>query len=119
MEALNGPQDSVEHMRQAFDKRKSKMGEMLAEIPHILFSAPQGAFYYLVDISWYFGKKHENKIIHNALEFAPYLLETKRVAVVPGEAFFAPGTIRLSYSNSLENLEKGVKGLAEALAALQ
>ena len=106
-------------MRRAFDERRIKMSEMLGKIPHISFSEPQGAFYYLVDISWYFGKKGNGKIIHDALEFAPYLLETKRVAVVPGDAFFAPGTIRLSYSNSLDNLEKGVKGLAEALAAME
>lgn len=119
VEALNGPQESVETMRRAFDERRIKMSEMLGKIPHISFSEPQGAFYYLVDISWYFGKKGNGKIIHDALEFAPYLLDTKRVAVVPGDAFFAPGTIRLSYSNSLDNLEKGVKGLAEALAAME
>lgn len=119
VEALTGQQESVEAMREEFDRRRRMMGEKLRKIPHMKTTNPQGAFYYLPDISWYFGKHWKGGKIENSVDMAAYLLETAKVAVVPGEAFYAPGCLRLSYSNSMENLQKGLERMTAALAALE
>lgn len=119
VEAIMGQQRSVEAMRQEFDRRRQMMGEKLRAIPHVETTDSLGAFYYLPDVSWYFGKKWQGGVIENSIDMATYLLETVKVAVVPGDAFYAPGCLRLSYSNSMENLEKGLDRLASALAALR
>jgi aminotransferase len=111
VEALNGPQDSVERMVQEFNRRRMMVCERLKSMSGIHLVEPRGAFYVLP----YIG---ELGISSEA--FATYLLDKARIAVVPGEAFgdFTAGTIRISYANSYENLVKAMDRMETAIASL-
>ncbi len=111
VEALNGPQDSVEGMVQEFNRRRIMVCERLKSMPGIHLVEPRGAFYVLP----YIG---ELGISPEA--FATYLLDKAKIAVVPGEAFgdFTEGTIRISYANSYENLVKAMDRMETAIASL-
>jgi aspartate aminotransferase len=93
--------------------------DMLAEIPGIRLSEPDGAFYVFPDVSSYFGKKIGDKVIANADDLAMYLLETAYVSTVTGGAFGEPTCIRVSFAASREDLKKGFTRIKDALAALQ
>ncbi|MBI4972819.1 MAG: pyridoxal phosphate-dependent aminotransferase [Candidatus Omnitrophica bacterium] len=108
LEALNGPQDSVEIMRKEFEKRRNFIVKRLNEIPGVECSTPQGAFYVFPKVS----KLYENGI-KNSLAFSNTLLEKARIAVVPGSAFGADDYIRLSYATSMKNIEEGMDRLEE------
>lgn len=78
-----------------------------------------GAFYVYPDVSAYFGKRRKEEHITNSVELCRYLLDEALVAVVPGEAFNLPGKIRISYSNSMENLKQAMDRIEAALKKLQ
>lgn len=119
LEALSGPQDTVSVMCSEYAKRRSRIAQLLQDIPGLRFFLPAGAFYFWVDISAYLGKSFNGKQIETAIEFANYLLEQAHAAVVPGEAFHTPGCIRLSYANSMENIESALAAIKQALALLR
>ncbi len=100
--ALEGSQDCVEQMRQAFAERRQVMMHRLSEIPEITYAKPDGAFYIFVNIS---------KIGLTSLEFCDALLESQQVAAIPGVAFGADDHIRLSYATDMASIEKGVNRL--------
>lgn len=106
--ALSGPQHDLEVMVAEFDKRRIYLLQRLAEMPGISCAKPRGAFYLLPDFSCYFGKKYRGREIKDAVDFANILLEAVLVALVPGEAFNIKGKVRLSYSNSMENLKEAM-----------
>ncbi len=118
IEALIGPQDAIEMMRQEFDKRRKYLFNRLNNMPNISCSNAKGAFYLMPNISKYFGKKYDGKAINNSLDFSNFLLETAHIAVVPGEAFESPENIRISYSNSIENIKEGMDRMEKALKFL-
>jgi aspartate/methionine/tyrosine aminotransferase len=75
----------------------------LAAMSHVVVAVPpQGAFYVLPDISYYLNGKNDNM---DDVEFCKVLLQTHKLAIVPGSAFGAPGTVRMSYATSMEELE--------------
>ena len=119
LEALTGPQGSVETMRQEFDKRRQAMYERLNQIEGITCENSCGAFYLMPDVSAYYGKTNKGQTITNSVEMAGYLLEEAQVAVVPGDGFRAPKNLRLSYSNSMENLMRGLDRIEDALKKLK
>jgi aspartate aminotransferase len=100
--ALDGSQDCVEQMRQAFAKRREVMFERLNAIPGLICPKPDGAFYMFPDIS---------KTGMKSLEFCDALLESQQVAVIPGIAFGADDCIRLSYATDMASIEKGMDRL--------
>lgn len=106
-------------MRDEFEARKKMVMAMLAEIPGIRLSEPDGAFYVFPDVSSYFGKKAGGMPISNADELAMYLLEKAHVSTVTGGAFGEPNCIRISYAASREDLKKGFGRIKQALASLQ
>ena len=106
VEAIGGPQESVEKMKNEFDRRRIMMYKKLCDIPGITLVSAEGAFYLLPDVSSYFGKTWGKGVIHDSCDMAEYLLEKAKVAVVPGDGFRAPGCLRLSYSNSYEKLSE-------------
>ncbi len=109
VEAYNGPQDTVEEMRQAFDSRLEVIYPKLAAIPGFKVLKPQGAFYLLPDVS-----EAATKCGYESVdEFAEALLTEANVAVIPGSGFGAPATIRLSYATSLQLLEEAVRRMDE------
>ena len=106
--ALNGPQDCIQEMLQAFDKRRRYMVERLNAIEGFSCFMPNGAFYTFPTVSGIFGRKSGATVIGGSDALATALLETARVAVVAGSAFGADASIRLSYATSFETIEKGL-----------
>ena len=105
VEAYNGPQDTVEMMRQAFESRLEAIFPKLAAIPGFKVLKPQGAFYLLPDVSEAALKTGYASVD----DFASALLTEANVAVIPGSGFGAPATMRLSYATSLDLLEEAVR----------
>lgn len=100
MAALEGSQDIVEEMRQAFEERLNEAYDKLVNIPGVTCVKPKGAFYLFPNV-----KEAADKAGYSSVsDWADALLEKKQVAVVPGEGFGAPDNIRLSYATSLENI---------------
>lgn len=119
LEALTGPQDEVERMRQAFERRRDLMHAHLAAIPGVLCRRPQGAFYLLPNWQSYLGRSTGEKVIATSVDLATYFIEEAHVAVVPGEGFEAPGYLRFSYATSEELIEEGLRRVATAAARLR
>jgi len=116
--ALLGSQEATENMVAAFRERRDFVCERIRKIPNVSFAEPHGAFYVLVDISHYLGKSCGGKTVTTSLELAEYLLDTAQVAVVPGSAFGAEGTIRIAYAKSVDVLSAALDALDSALQTL-
>ena len=117
-EAFAGPQECVEEMRQAFERRKELIVRLAREIPGLEVNEPHGAFYLFPQCSSYFGKRFGDKAIENSTDFALYLLEHAHVATVGGDAFGSPRCFRMSYATSDENIVEAMRRIKEALAEL-
>lgn len=111
VEALNGPQDDLEMMRQEFDKRRKRVLQLINEIPGLKSITPKGAFYVFIDVSGVLHKGERH--FADADEWAQALLEEEKVAVIPGSGFGTPDFIRISYATSMEQIEKGFKRIKE------
>ncbi|MBX7147596.1 pyridoxal phosphate-dependent aminotransferase [bacterium] len=120
VEAYNGSQDEIKKMVVEFEKRRNFIVDTFNAIPGIKCLKPEGAFYVFPNIKGVLGKKTPaGKVIATADDFAEYILEDFKVAVVPGEGFGAPGYVRLSYATSMANIEKGLSRIKEAVGSLQ
>ena len=111
IEALMGDQSAIEEMRVAFEERKAYMVKTIRQIPNVTCVEPKGAFYVMVDISYYKGKSIDGINVENSLDFAAVLIEKANIAVIPGIAFGVDDYIRLSYATSMANIEEGLKRL--------
>jgi aspartate aminotransferase len=118
-EAFAGPQDCVEEMRQAFERRKNLIVELTKQIPGLEVNNPTGAFYLFPKCSSYFGKTDGTHVINNSMDLAMYLLEVGQVATVGGDAFGSPECFRMSYATSDENIVEAIRRIKEALAKLK
>jgi aspartate aminotransferase len=116
-EALAGDQESVETMRAEFESRRNYIVERLNSIQGIKCFKPQGAFYVFPNVKKLLHKTYFDTHVANTFEFAEYLLEKAKIAVVPGEPFGAPGYLRLSYATSLDNIKNGIDRLEAAIEA--
>ncbi len=105
--AIQGPQESVDLMRQAFDRRRKLMHGMVSSIDGVTCAEPEGAFYVFPDVSRLLGGRFTT-----SAELAEGILEDAQVAVVPGESFGTPGFVRLSYAASDADIEEGVSRIA-------
>lgn len=119
VEALTGPQDSVFTMREEFARRRGFLLDALNHIPGISCVNAQGAFYLMPNIASFYGKRCGDRVINDSFDMANYLIDEARVAVVPGAAFEAPDNLRIAYSNSMANLEEGIRRIKAALSKLQ
>jgi len=117
--ALKGPQDVVDKMVAEFDRRRKYIVERLNAIEGIKCTMPGGAFYVFPNVSGLFGRKHGNKTIDGSDAFCAFALEEARIATVAGSGFGADNYARFSYATSIENIEKGMDRLAEAVAKLE
>lgn len=106
-------------MVKQFEKRKARVKELLAEIPGLKYTEPDGAFYIFPVVKDYFGKKNGNETISNADDLCMYLLNTAYVSTVTGGAFGEPDCIRISFANSMDKIEKGLQRIKDALANLK
>jgi aspartate/methionine/tyrosine aminotransferase len=113
---LTGPMDSAEEMRAAFDRRRMRMIELLCAIPGVSCVEPHGAFYAFPSFADALDKEIGPRRPTSTVELAEVILEEARVAVVPGEAFGAPGYMRLSYALGDDDLEEGISRIAKLLA---
>ena len=117
--ALLGSQEATEAMVETFRGRRDFVCARLREIPDLSFAEPHGAFYVLVDVSRYLGKSYGGKTVNSSLEMAEFLLEVAHVALVPGSAFGAEGTIRIVYAESMEILSAALEAIEAALRLLK
>jgi aspartate aminotransferase len=106
-------------MRDAFLQRRELVIELLNEIPDFKVNTPEGAFYIFPDISAYFGKSYGGQTIHNADDFAEYILNEGHVAVVSGTAFGADNCFRLSYAASEAQLREAIRRIGDAVKKLK
>lgn len=115
VEAFSGPQDKVDEMVVEFKKRRDFICKELNNIDGISCLVPDGAFYVFPDISYYFGKEYKNGKIENSVDFADFLLNEAKVAVVPGIEFGSDKNIRISYATSMHDIKEGIKRIKEKL----
>ncbi|MCT2025565.1 pyridoxal phosphate-dependent aminotransferase [Dermabacter hominis] len=113
--ALTGPTEPLDTMREAFDRRRRTMVDMLSEIEGLTLPTPRGAFYAFPDVTGLLGREIDGTRVTTSAELAALILERAKVALVPGEAFDAPGHLRLSYALSDADLAKGVARLQKVL----
>ncbi|MEW6892369.1 pyridoxal phosphate-dependent aminotransferase [Trueperella pyogenes] len=114
--ALTGEQGVVAGMKEAFDQRRRTLVSMLREINGFVVPEPTGAFYVFPNVQALLGKEINGRVAHSSAELAELILEEAEVAVVPGEAFGAPGYIRLGYALGDEDLVEGVTRLQRLFA---
>ena len=117
--AYEGPQQCVEDMRKAFERRRDLIVKLAKEIPGFEVNVPKGAFYLFPKISSFFGKSNGATTINNSTDFALYLLEEAHVASVGGDAFGDPDCFRMSYATSDENIVEALRRIKEAVAKLK
>jgi aspartate/methionine/tyrosine aminotransferase len=114
--ALNGPTDSLERMVNSYRSRRDLVTEIISTTNKIHMHSPEGAFYALLDVS---DSLNNSTMFKNSQrkdeDFAAWLLDTHRVAVVPGSPFGAPGTVRVSFATDRETIEKGLGKLIKAV----
>ena len=110
--ALRGPQDCVTEMLDEYRRRRDQLCAWLAAEPRIGLKTPAGAFYLFPDVSEFLSPDG----IRTSAELATALLNEARVALTPGEAFDAPGFLRISYATSMKELERGSQRILEFLA---
>ncbi len=115
VEALSGNQDSVNIMRNEFEKRRNYLYNELNSIEGISCRKSNGAFYLFPNVKKLFGKKFNGFEINNSTDLCMYLLTESKVALVPGEGFGAPDNIRIAYTNSMEKLIEAIKRIKTGL----
>ena len=119
--ALTGPQEEVERMRSAFEKRRGVMVEGLRSIAGVKCRMPEGAFYAFADCRSLYtatsGIEYKGKPITTDEDVAFFLLDEAHVAAVPGGAFGAPGYVRFSYATSEERIRSGIASIKHAIEA--
>lgn len=113
--ALNGPQDCVEEMCRAFEKRRNYIVERMNRMDGVSCIQPEGAFYVMMNMEKLIGRTIHGKLIQTADDFCAALLKYGLVAAVPGGGFGAPGFVRWSYATSMDNIKKGMDRLEEFL----
>ncbi|MGX6960620.1 MAG: pyridoxal phosphate-dependent aminotransferase [Rickettsia endosymbiont of Pentastiridius leporinus] len=119
IEALNGPQSYIKQNALNFEKKRDLALSILQRVKYFECYKPEGAFYLFIKCDKIFGVKTKSgKIISNSNDFAEYLLEEAKVAVVPGIAFGLEGYFRISYATSMEELEDAcmrIKGVCDSI----
>jgi aspartate aminotransferase len=118
LEAMRGTMDTVPVMLAEYTKRRKRIVEGLRAIPGVTCEWPGGAFYAFPNISAHLGDG-ENARAKTCTDLAKLLLEKAHVAVVPGEAFGAPGFLRLSYATSIERIDEGLQRLEKFFSRVE
>ncbi|HEY2431130.1 MAG TPA: pyridoxal phosphate-dependent aminotransferase [Vicinamibacterales bacterium] len=111
--ALRGPQGCVTEMLDEYRRRRDQLSIWLSADPRMRMVKPAGAFYMFPDVSEFLSPDG----IRTSGELAAALLSEAHVALTPGEAFDAPGFLRISYATSLKELERGSQRILEFLAS--
>ena len=109
----------TKEMVKEFERRRQRVMDLVEEIPGFTCAKPDGAFYIFPIVKTYFGKKDGEEKINNATDLSMYLLNKGHVSTVAGSAFGDDDCIRISFANSMENIEKGFTRIKDALAKLK
>lgn len=115
LEALNGPQEGINAMRDVFEERRNYIVERMNTIDGVSCIKPDGAFYIMMNIEKLLGKTLGGRVINNGDDFALAFLEKGLVAVVPCSGFGAPNFVRWTYAASMENIVEGLNRLEKFL----
>ena len=115
--AVSGPLDAVDEMRAAFTRRGETIHRMLNAIDGVTCIEPQGAFYAFPNLTGVLGRRIGGVTPMTTVELAEVILEQAKVAIVPGEAFDAPGYARLSFALGDDDLGEGVTRIGDLLAS--
>ena len=116
IEALSSPEEEVKKMVAIYARRREKLLALIRNVRGAECVTPEGAFYAMMRVSALYGKVWNGKTINGSVDFAAALLEEEKVAVIPGECFGADGYVRLSYSLSEEDIQKGMERIAAFFA---
>ena len=116
VEAINGPQQSCEEMRKAFEERRDYIVQRMNSIPGVSCIKPNGAFYVMMNIEKLIGRTLGGKLITNDDDFAVAFLESAYVATVPCSGFGMKNFIRWSYAASMDNIKEALDRLEKFLA---
>lgn len=116
LEALRLGPEAALPMREAFDRRRGRMLQLLREIPGVECVEPKGAFYAFPSVASFLGRTVGGVTIDSSAQLAEVLLDQAKVAVVPGEAFGAPGFVRMSYALGDSELETGLERMGDLLS---
>ena len=116
VEAINGPQQSCEEMRKAFEERRDYIVQRMNSIPGVSCIKPNGAFYVMMNIEKLIGRTLGGKHITNDDDFAVAFLESAYVATVPCSGFGMKNFIRWSYAASMDNIKEALDRLEKFLA---
>ncbi|MDQ1412490.1 MAG: aspartate aminotransferase, partial [Acidimicrobiaceae bacterium] len=114
--AVSGDLTAVDAMRKVYDRRRHLIVSMLRDIPGVVCPEPEGAFYAFPSFEGVLGQTIRGRTPASTLDLAALLLDEAKVAVVPGEAFGAPGYIRFSYALADDDLVEGVSRIGKLLA---
>ena len=110
--ALTGPQEAIGEMLTNFQERRKYVLNRLRSMPGLTFADPGGAFYAFFNVSSHFGRELPGGVtVGNSSDFCTALLENAHVALVSGDAFGAPGYVRLSFATSMDILKSGLDAL--------
>jgi aspartate aminotransferase len=115
--AVAGDLSAVAMMREAFERRGRTMHRMLSEIPGVTCLEPQGAFYCFPSFESLVGREIAGRVTASTMELADLVLSEAKVALVPGEAFGAPGFMRLSFALSDDDLVEGITRLGRLVGS--
>lgn len=114
--ALSGPQDMVETMRKAFERRRDYIVDRMNKIKGVSCIKPEGAFYVMMNLEKLLGTTIHGEVINNADDFSSAFLKHGLVATVPCTGFGAPNFVRWSYATSIDNIKEGLDRLEAFLA---
>lgn len=119
LEALTGSQDFLDPMIREMDRRRHYMNDRFNSIDGVSCIQPKGAFYMFPDVSGVYGKSFKGSVIDGSVAFCEYMLNEQHIAIVPGAGFGAEKYVRISYANSMENLEKALDRFENGLKELE
>ncbi|MBU4486469.1 MAG: pyridoxal phosphate-dependent aminotransferase [Candidatus Delongbacteria bacterium] len=119
LEAILGDQSEIDRMRKIFQQRRDEGYKLIKKIPHAICYKPDGAFYFFVDFSYYFGKKFNGKVIKTNDDLCNFFITELKVAAITGSAFGSDKHIRFSFATSQERFNLGINRIIKGLELLK
>jgi aspartate aminotransferase len=119
VEALNGPQEGIDAMRDVFQERRDYIVSRINAMKGVSCISPDGAFYVMLNISGLKGKTLGGRLIKDADDFSLAFLEKGLVAVVSCCGFGAPDFVRFTYAASMDNIKKGLDRLEAFISSAE
>jgi len=116
--AVSADPSKIQYMVEAFVKRRQLVYGLLKDIPGLKINMPEGAFYFFFDVSSFYGKSYNGKVVNNATDLSMFILDEGLVALVTGEAFGDDNCLRLSYATSEDILIEALKRIKNTLGKL-